>query len=231
MLLGMRTSKKQPRKPAAKPKAKPKSNTPLKSRNEIFAYEYVINGGNASLAAKKAGSKAENLAVAGVEFLRKPDVVKNIASIRARLREELHVAAKEVIGSLLLTARATMADCVDEKGKFDWEKARLTGVVEQIKKLETEEDIGYDVKGKAIVLQHVKVELYSRLEANKQLAHMLGLQQSPKPNEYESVRNGVKAYMETNECTIQEAIDNLSAKFPVVARYTSQLLEEGVLPG
>lgn len=228
MLLGMRTKNETNGKPKRKPARKAQS--PHKTRDEIFAYEYVINGGNASLAAKKAGSNAKNLSVAGCDFLGKPEVVAMITNLRVKLQEELHVTAKEIIGSLLLTSRSTMADCVDEDGYFDWEKARLTGAVNQLKKVHIETKEIVNKKGEVVGrLTITKAEMYSKMDANKQLAQMLGLQQSPKANEYDTVCNAVKIYMTEKGCTLKQAVDELSIQFPIVSKYSAQILESGLV--
>lgn len=72
----------------------------IKTENErkskIFAAEFIANGGNATKAAIKAGSKPSNAKQAGWRLLKKPTV---IALISKQVEKAL-ITADEVIGEL-----------------------------------------------------------------------------------------------------------------------------------
>lgn len=69
---------------------------------------------------------------------------------------------------------------MNEKGEFDLEKARETGAVDLLKKVEIKEQIDFITKNKEITY---KIEMLSNQDARKEVADYLGMKQAPRTND------------------------------------------------
>jgi Terminase small subunit len=214
-----------------KPKPKPKDTAPANAartkksqiKKQRFAEEYVAAGGDGKTAARKAGSKAKDTTKAANELLRDPAVQAEIKVVADASRSAKVLTAREVLERLSEQATFDPTPYMNKDGSVDLQKLQKEGKGHLIQ--------GYDsVFSRITQTLHTKAFFYSHQKALFQLADCFGLRQAPKQNEFESVRNGVKAYMDTNQSTLQQAIEFLSSKYPVVSRYAGRLLEEGVLP-
>lgn len=232
----MRTSKKSTKKkPAAKPKAKPKPAakatvekkppkiTGKKIRDRRFAEEIVIAAGNATEAARKIGVRAKNAKVAGSELLAQETVQEEVKQVMEEIHKEKVLTAQQVMERISAQATFDPLPYMNDDGTINLLQLQADGKGHLIQ--------GYDSYFNTITQSHhTKVFFYSHQKALFMMAECYGLKQAAKPNEFDAVRNGVRAYMQANHCTLEEALDRLPAKYPVVARYASRLLEEGVLP-
>lgn len=113
---------------------------------------------------------------------------KQARRLQARIEERKKIAARManvtpemVIGATAMRAFATIDDAFDEDGNFDIRKARETGAIHLIKKLEKTQS-GW------------KVEFYSNESAQDKLGNYLGLEKAPQENnDVDSLRAGVEA--------------------------------------
>lgn len=94
--------------------------------------------------------------------------------------EACKVTPEQVLGATALRAFATIDDAFDEYGEFDIAKARETGAIHLIKKLEK--------------TQHgFKVEFYSNESAQEKLGNYLGLDKAPESsNDVASLRVAIE---------------------------------------
>ena len=112
--------------------------TPLQQR---FVEEYIVDM-NATQAAGRAGSKANNLTVAGAEFLANPNVAAAVADRVAARSERTQINADWVLTRLAAEAEADVADLYTEAGGLKpihewpkiWRQGLVSGIdIEQIK--------------------------------------------------------------------------------------------------
>ena len=116
--------------------------TPLQAR---FVEEYLIDL-NASQAAKRAGSKAKNLTVAGAEFLANPKVREAIDAAKAARSQETQIDAAWVLKRLADEATADVNDLYDDTGAIrpisDWPLIWRQGLVAGIEHIEVKDHEG-----------------------------------------------------------------------------------------
>lgn len=108
--------------------------------------------------------------------------LKLLIEKRKKLAVEFaNVTPEMIIGATAMRAFASIDDAFDEEGNFDIQKARETGAIHLIKKLEK--------------TQHGwKVEFYDAASAQDKLGNYLGMEIAPKENSDEaSIMSGVKA--------------------------------------
>lgn len=108
----------------------------------------------------------------GVEAdrLLKNQYIVNMINERKTLAAEFcQVTPEQIIGATALRAFATIDDAFDEDGNFDIKKARKTGAIHLVKKLEKTQ-FGF------------KAEFYSNESAQEKLGNYLGLDKAPESN-------------------------------------------------
>lgn len=88
--------------------------TPLQAR---FAEEYLLDL-NAGQAAKRAGSTANDLYVAGHEFLRNPKVAAHIQKLQAERSARTGMTADKLLEMLAEEATADMSQLYDDDGNI-----------------------------------------------------------------------------------------------------------------
>lgn len=151
----------------------------LTGKQQIFVDSYLSNGFNATEAARQAGYKGNDnaLAVQGYENLRNP----KIATIVQERLNESAMSANEVLARLSAIARGDVNDGLNEDGKFDLKKLRRlkkTGLLKKIKSKRTSKQVDTLAQGDednremletSLVYEEVEFEMYSAHEALRDL--------------------------------------------------------------
>lgn len=95
--------------------------TKLTSKQDAFVKEYIINGGNATQAAIKAGYSEKTAVKTASENMTKPDIQESIAKHRQTLEKD-HIWNKETKLQLLQKiASGGVRDVVDKDGNMKME--------------------------------------------------------------------------------------------------------------
>ncbi len=134
---------------------------PLTPLQERFCQEYIKDL-NAAQAAGRAGSKAENLSVAGSEFLANPKVQVEISRLKAERAARTKIDADWLLKRLAAEAEADVADLYDEHGNLlpvqDWPNIWRKGLVQgiDIEVLKNDEGEGGAIVKKIRVSDRVK---------------------------------------------------------------------------
>ena len=123
---------------------------PLTPLQERFCQEYLKDL-NATQAAKRAGSKAENLTVAGSEFLANPNVQAEIDRLKLERSEITKIDAAWLLKRFADEAEADVADLYDDDGRLkpvkEWPKIWRQGLVAGVKTAVSEDGVAMiDVK-------------------------------------------------------------------------------------
>ncbi len=154
--------------------------TPLQAR---FVEEYLIDL-NATQAAKRAGSKAKNLTVAGAEFLANPNIQAAIDQAKLERSKETKIDAAWVLTRLAEEATADVGDLYHADGHLkpihEWPKIWRQGLVAgidveeiqvegvkmgEIKKIRLSDRI----KRLELIGKHVKVNAFQEVVQHKGL--------------------------------------------------------------
>lgn len=93
-------------------------------------------------------------------------IVERINARKTLAADLCHITPEQIIGATALRAFATIDDALDEHGNFDIKKARETGAIHLVKKLEKTQ-FGF------------KAEFYSNETAQEKLGNYLGLDKAP----------------------------------------------------
>lgn len=135
----------------------------LTLKQEEFVENMAKPGMSALLAAQTAGfaRPAES-----DRLLNNPEIVKKINDRKRLAAEFANITVEQILGATALRAFASIDDAFDEEGNFDIKKARKTGAIHLIKKLEKNKG-GF------------KVEFYSNETAQEKLGNYLGLDKAP----------------------------------------------------
>ena len=151
----------------------------LTTKQRLFVESYLSNGFNATEAARAAGYKGNDvtLAAVGYENLRKPQ----IAAVISERVNEAAMGANEVLARLSAIARGSVADFINEDGKFDFEaakKAKKDGLLKKLKRKTTSKRVDTRTEGEdeeaetietSVVYEEVEFEMYSAHEALRDL--------------------------------------------------------------
>jgi phage terminase small subunit len=110
----------------------------LTTKQRLFVEAYLVNP-NATEAARRAGYKGNDvtLGAVGGENLKKP----LIAALISERVEKAVMSADEVLQRLTEHATASLADLLDDEGRFDLEKAKREGKDHLMKKLKVRRNI------------------------------------------------------------------------------------------
>lgn len=122
--------------------------------------------------AKSTAAKVAGYTRGGAEaarLLQQRNIVDAIENRKRLAAEFCNITPEQIIGATALRAFATIDDAFDENGNFDIKKARKTGAIHLIKKLE-KTPVGF------------KVEFYSNESAQEKLGNYLGLDKAPEAN-------------------------------------------------
>lgn len=175
-----------PVKKAAKKTGKPRkaSKKKLTPKQELFAENYIQNGGNGVQAAKAAGYQGDTNALnqQARYNLQNP-------TISARVRERVEgVAADtdEVLNLLGEHLRADIADfegCFDEEGRLDLKEAKKRGVSRLVKKLRVTTRTIKQNDGAAVREVTTQIEFHDAQSAARTLVDVLGIKQQPREND------------------------------------------------
>lgn len=134
-------------------------------------HDFVENMAKPNMA-KSTAAKLAGYTKGGVEadrLLRQRKIVDAIEARKKLAAEFCHITPEQIIGATAMRAFATIDDAFDEEGNFDIKKARETGAIHLIKKLE-KTPTGF------------KVEFYSNQAAQEKLGNYLGLDKAPEAN-------------------------------------------------
>lgn len=175
-----------PAKKAAKKTGKTRkaSKKKLTPKQELFAENYIQNGGNGVQAAKAAGYQGDTNALnqQARYNLQNP-------TISARVRERVEgVAADtdEVLNLLGEHLRADVADfegCFDEEGRLDLKEAKKRGVSRLVKKLRVTTRTMQQGDGAAVREVTTQIEFHDAQSAARTLVDVLGIKQQPREND------------------------------------------------
>ena len=106
---------------------------PLTPLQERFCQEYLKDL-NATQAAKRAGSKAENLTVAGSEFLANPNVQAEIDRLKLERSRETKIDANWLLRRLAAEAEADVGELYGPNGELkpvqEWPEIWRKGLVQ-----------------------------------------------------------------------------------------------------
>lgn len=150
--------------------------TPLQQR---FVEEYILDL-NATQAAGRAGSKAKDLAAAGAELLRNPNVERAIDQAKSKRSEATQINANWVLSRLAAEADADLADLYDEDGRLlpvkQWPKIWRQGLVAGVKTSVSEDGVAIlDVKVSdrvrrlELIGKHINVSAFQEVVQHKGL--------------------------------------------------------------
>jgi phage terminase small subunit len=134
---------------------------PLTPLQERFCQEYIIDL-NATRAAERAGSKAENTGQAGHEFLKNPEIQKEIERLKLERSEATKIDAQWLLKRLAAEADADVADIYDDAGNLlpvkDWPPIWRKGLVQgiDIEVLQNDEGEGGAIIKKIRVSDRIK---------------------------------------------------------------------------
>lgn len=165
-------------------KARKASKKKLTPKQELFAENYIQNGGNGVQAAKAAGYQGDTNALnqQARYNLQNP-------TISARIRERVEgVAADtdEVLNLLGEHLRADIADfegCFDEEGRLDLKEAKKRGVSRLVKKLRVTTRTMQQNDGAAVREVTTQIEFHDAQSAARTLVDVLGIKQQPREND------------------------------------------------
>ena len=128
--------------------------TKLTSKQDAFVKEYIINGGNATQAAIKAGYSKNTAVKTGSENLTKPDIKKAIENHRNTL-EKSHIWNKEKKLELLQKiASGGIRDVVDKDGNMKMENpsASVAAIKEHNLMQGDNAPVTEDIKGQSLAI-------------------------------------------------------------------------------
>lgn len=126
----------------------------LTSKQDAFVKEYILNGGNATKAAIKAGYSENTAVKTGSENLTKPDIKAAIAEHRKAL-EKAHIWNKEKKLELLQKiAAGGIRDIVDKDGNIKMENpaASVAAIKEHNLMQGDNAPVVEDTKGQALAI-------------------------------------------------------------------------------
>lgn len=181
--------------------------------------EGVVQHGNAAKAAREAGYSPKTAKVIAAQNLSKLNLREAIERRRAEVMKLAQIHTDVITGWIVELAGFSLDDCLDEKGKFSLKKARETGAIHAIRKMETPDGF--------------KVEMYSRLDAIAQLRDNFGMKQEPRANTFEETRRveverEIDKIAESEGCSRAEAAKMLkvalgsdSPLIPTVNKYVN----------
>lgn len=129
---------------------------------------------------KEIGFERNNVNVEGLRLAKKPYILKMVEERKQMVLEHSNVTPEMILGATAVRAFASIDDAFDENGNFDIKKARKTGAIHLIKKLERTK-YGF------------KVEFYSNEQAQDKLGNYLGMEYAPKDNDQSnSLKQGIE---------------------------------------
>lgn len=134
-------------------------------------------------AAKDAGYK--NPGVSANMLMKKIDIVSRIEKRKREAASNSFITAEVILGATVQRAFSSIDDVLDAEGNFDIEKARRTGAINMVRKLQRKQNRsgGYDIV----------VEMYPISDAQSELANYLGMEKAPRDdNEIYSLRKAVE---------------------------------------
>jgi len=145
---------------------------PLTIKQERFAYEYVINGGNASAAYRSAydadNMKPETINKRASELLLDGKITGRIEHIRAKARERNDIKLDRVIQEIAATAFLDPIEVFND----DWTPKTLSEIEEQARRAIV--GIKKRVVAGEVIEETIEVKLADKLAALDKLMKHLG---------------------------------------------------------
>ena len=154
----------------------------LTFKQQKFVDEYLINGGNGTQAAKKAGYKGNDHTLHSIatENLRKPAVKAYIDKRRVELAGTAKVTQEMIVEELKAIAFSNIHDVMDKNNQIKNVSELDRSIASTIESVQTtSRRNGEDNK---IEVTNVKIKQYNKLDAIKQLVILLGYDKSDKGN-------------------------------------------------
>lgn len=152
---------------------KPKKQTLTPKRKRLVEEMAKAPTESLSKLARKAGFSESSARVDVYRLVKTPAFTAALRKRQARALAHHEVTPEEVIGSAAFNMRTSIDDVLDKEGRFDVKKARRTGAIDVIKKIEIIEDVDIESGIKTI---KTKVELESPAAARKELANYIGVE-------------------------------------------------------
>ena len=128
--------------------------TKLTSKQDAFVKEYILNGGNATQAAIKAGYSEKTAVKTASENMTKPDIQESIAKHRQALEKD-HIWNKETKLQLLQKiASGGVRDVVDKDGNMKMENpsASVAAIKEHNLMQGDNAPVTEDIKGQSLAI-------------------------------------------------------------------------------
>lgn len=145
----------------------------LEPKQKLFADFYVGEANlNATRAAILAKYSKKTASAIGAENLRKPKIKDYIN----KLLDEISMPSKEIIAGLTREAKGSIADILNEHGKFDYQEMIRRGTDKLIKKLKIKTTTRKEHGSKDEIEETIyELELYDAQAAKVHLGKMRGL--------------------------------------------------------
>ena len=156
-----------------------------------------------------------------MKWMRQKDFKEELARRQEILAAAANVTAAEVIGTLASQLRADIADILPENEIV--KKARARGVSHLIQQIEYTEI----TKPNGAVEKKTKIKMVDAGKAAIQLSKLLALE--IRDDAKERARTAIRALMDMNKCTAEEAISVLAPHNPIVAQLRDEFVNGPVI--
>lgn len=163
-------------------KQKKTSEKRLTNKQVVWLNEYLINGGNAAEAARKAGYKGNDiqLAVRGSENVRKSYIKTILDKKRAELTARADIKAEQLIQEYMKIGFSNIQDYLTDCNNIEDIKRIDRNQAAAVESIQI--DVRHD-KGKPEgYTERIKLKLYNKLSALDSLGKTIGLFMDNKPN-------------------------------------------------
>ncbi|MBS1796791.1 MAG: terminase small subunit [Acidobacteria bacterium] len=180
------------------------------------------NTKNQTEAAIKAGCPPASARVTASKWLTKYNIRDAIDARRKRALEQQYVTRQEVLGSAVFQMRSSIDDVLDDYGLPSIEKARQTGAIDLIRKIETKVSLDAETGNREITY---KIEMLTSQDARKEVARYLRIESHHWPERTAEQRAfDLAIEMLQHNLPIKLIIDVLMEEYPAVDR--EQLTEQ-----
>lgn len=131
---------------------------------------------NQTQAAIEAGCSPKSARITASKWLTKANILDAIRKRKRQAIESTHATIEEVIGAAVFQMRSSIDDVLDIDGSFSLKKARETGRIDLIKRLN--ESTITDKRGNT--KRVVQIEILSPADARREVAEYIGLKEKRK---------------------------------------------------
>ena len=185
---------------------------PIKTLRKQKFVDEMANPENQSQtqAARNAGYSHKTAAQAASRLLTNVDVQQALAERKREAEQYADVSRKAVFGATAQRAFASIDDAYDEHGNFDMAKARATGAVHLIKSItRTPNQFG----------ESVKVEFYSKADAQNKLGNYLGMEKQADENPSTVERSQKERFLAALQTLLDAGDDGQTARAFIIKAY------------